>query len=131
MKVKKYYKIKPYIHYSNCHEDANMIINNANKKVENVLSIASGGDNSFVCLLLNPSSVICIDTNITQIYLVELKKVAIKYLSYIEYLEFIGINDGDSLYYYNQIKKYLSNDALLYFDKNIRQTYKHYKLLKL
>lgn len=119
MKVKKYYKIKPYIHYSNCHEDANMIINNANKKVENVLSIASGGDNSFACLLLNPSSVICIDTNITQIYLVELKKIAIKYLSYKEYLEFIGINDGDSLYYYNQIKKYLGNDALLYFDKNI------------
>ena len=26
-----------------------------------------------------------------------------------EYLEFIGINDGDSLYYYNQIKKYLND----------------------
>lgn len=119
MKVKKYYKIKPYIHYSNCHEDANMIINNANEKVNKVLSICSGGDNSFACLLLNPSSVVCIDTNITQIYLAELKKIAIKYLSHTEYLEFIGIKDGDSLYYYNQIKKYLSSEVSLYFDKYI------------
>ena len=51
-----------------------------------ILSIASAGDNSFACLLLNPEKVVSIDTNITQIYLVELKKTAIKYLSYKEFL---------------------------------------------
>ena len=103
-KIKKYYKVNPYIHYSNCHEDANMIINNSRQNIDSVLSIGSGGDNSFACLLLNPKKVVCIDSNISQVYLVLLKKAAIKHLSYNEYLTFIGIKDGDSLLLYKKIK---------------------------
>ena len=117
MRIKRYYKNDVYIHYSNCHEDANMIMMHANENVKNVLSIASGGDNSFTCLLLNPDKVTCIDLNITQIYLVELKKIAIKYLNYEEYLVFLGIKDGDSLFYFNKIKEYLSKQTADYFTK--------------
>ena len=86
MKIKQYYKNRNYIHYSNCHEDANMIIKYANDNINNILSIASGGDNSFACLLLNPNKVISIDSNITQVYLVKLKQTAIKYLDYQEFV---------------------------------------------
>ena len=118
-KQKKYYKSNNYIHYSNCHEDVNMIINNTDVVVENVLSIASGGDNSFACLLLNPKRVVCIDTNPSQVYLVKLKKAAIKYLDYEEYLVFIGIYEGDSLFLYNKIKDKLENDVASYFNEHI------------
>ena len=119
LKIKNYYKNNPYIHYSNCHEDANMIINNANQNIKNILSIASGGDNSFACLLLNPQKVTAIDTNITQIYLVELKKTAIKYLEYNEYLVFLGINEGSSVQYFNKLKPYLNQDVIKYFESNL------------
>lgn len=119
MKIKQYYKNRNYIHYSNCHEDANMIIKYANDNINNILSIASGGDNSFACLLLNPNKVISIDSNITQVYLVELKKTAIKFLQYEEYLILLGVREGNSLYYYNKIKQYLSKDVVDYFDNNI------------
>lgn len=119
MKIKDYYKSKVYIHYSNCHEDANMIIKNVKNEVKNILSIASGGDNSFACLLLNPDKVVAIDTNISQVYLVKLKQIAIKYLSYEEYLEFLGIKNGNSLKLYNYLKRYLDSDVINYFDENI------------
>lgn len=118
-KVKKYYKEDIYIHYSNCHEDANMIINNSIKNINTVLSIASGGDNSFACLLLNPSKVVCIDSNLSQVFIVTLKKTAVKYLSYEEYLTFIGINDGNSLLLYERIKKYLNEEVMSYFDSHL------------
>ena len=118
LKMKNYYKNSSYIHYSNCHEDANILINNTKQDLGNILSIASGGDNSFACLLLNPQQIIAIDSNITQIYLVKLKKTAIKYLNYEEYLTFLGINNGDSLDYYNKIKMNLEKDVREYFDEN-------------
>jgi len=96
-----------------------MIIKNVKNEVKNILSIASGGDNSFACLLLNPDKVVAIDTNISQVYLVKLKQIAIKYLSYEEYLEFLGIKNGNSLKLYNYLKRYLDSDVINYFDENI------------
>lgn len=115
MKISNYYKINPYIHYSNCHEDAGMILKIANNP-KTILSIASAGDNSFTCLLLNPEKVVSIDTNITQVYLVELKKTAIKYLSYEEFLIFLGIKEGNSVDQYNKLTIYLTKEVKEYFD---------------
>ncbi len=117
MKISNYYKINPYIHYSNCHEDAGMILKIANNP-KTILSIASAGDNSFACLLLNSEKVVAIDTNITQIYLVELKKTAIKYLSYEEFLIFLGINEGNSIDQYNKLSTYLIKEVKDYFDQH-------------
>lgn len=117
MKISKYYKINPYIHYSNCHEDAGMILKIANKP-KAILSIASAGDNSFACLLLNPEKVVSIDTNITQVYLAELKKTAIKYLSYDEFLIFLGIKNGESIEQYKKIATVLKQEVKDYFERH-------------
>ena len=119
LKIENYYKRNAYIHYSNCHEDANMIIKNANVNIKNILSIASGGDNTFACLLLKPERVVAIDSNITQVYLVKLKQTAIKYLDYQEFLIFLGVNEGNSLHYFDKIKIYLENEVLEYFEENL------------
>jgi len=119
LKIKEYYKENNYIHYSNCHEDANIVIKYVNKENSNILSIASALDNSLALLLTNPRFVTAIDTNITQIYLCNLKKMGIKYLSYDEFLILIGIVDGDSLHYYYKISLYLDIDTKKYFDNHL------------
>ena len=119
MKINNYYKNKVYIHYSNCHEDVEMILKNTGNNAERILSIASGGDNSFALLLLNPKEVICIDSNISQIHLVKLKKTGIKYLTYDEYLTFIGVYEGDSVVLYEKINQYLDIDTKNYFDEHL------------
>lgn len=119
MKIKSYYKQKEYIHYSNCHEDASILLENAPIKTKHILSVASSLDNSLALLLLNPEKVTSFDYNITQIYLCNLKKTAISILEYEEFLEFIKVVDGDSVKIYEKIKKYLDNDTRTYFDENI------------
>ncbi len=116
MKIGDYYKEKYYIHYCNCHEDANFVMKNIANSPKKILSIASALDNSLALLLLDPQEVVAIDSNPTQIYLCELKKCAIKYLEYEEYLIFLGIKQGDPLEYYGRIKNRLSGQARSYFD---------------
>jgi len=116
LKIKDYYKSKYYIHYSNCHEDANMVLRYANNP-KIVLSIASGLDNSLAMLCLNPDRVVCVDNNPAQIYLCNLKKIGIKYLSYDEFRVLIGIDDGDSYGMYLKIRDCLDSDTRSYFDE--------------
>jgi S-adenosylmethionine-diacylglycerol 3-amino-3-carboxypropyl transferase len=57
---------------------------------DDVLSIASGGDNSFELLLANPRALTAIDFNHAQIHLVELKMTAMKHLDYQNFVRFVG-----------------------------------------
>lgn len=119
MRISKYYKEENYIHYSNCHEDANMLFEYGNNSPKEILSICSALDNSLALLLMNPNKITAIDTNITQIYLAKLKLEAIRNLSYEDYLIFWGVDNGDSLVLYNSFKDKLDKDVRDYFDNHI------------
>ena len=80
-----------FIRYSTCWEDANVLCKALDvKKNDKVLSVCSGGDNSFSLLTNEPSLVVAVDINKTQLYLAELKKVAIRNLSQQATIEFLG-----------------------------------------
>lgn len=81
------------IRYANCWEDADLLLQGlAAKEGGRHLSIGSAGDNSFSLLTSNPELVIAVDVSPVQIYLIELKKAAIKYLDREAYLQFAGFN---------------------------------------
>jgi len=83
---------RPKIHYSQCWEDPRPSLETLELKPEDdVLSIASGGDNSFALLLGRPQTLTIVDRNPAQLYLVELKMRALEHLSYEELLGFVGV----------------------------------------
>ena len=120
MKIGKYYKEDQYIHYSNCHEDAEFMLANIDGHPKKILSIASALDNVLAMLLLDPERIVAIDYNDTQIYLCKLKMCAIKLLGYEDFLRLIGVKDGDSLAIYNSIRDDIDEDARSYFDSRSR-----------
>ncbi len=106
--------------YSQCWEDTQVLTQGLEIKSDDViLSIASGGDNSFALLLDNPRSVIAIDQNPAQIYLVELKMAAIKYLDYEQFIRFLGVRSEKNRWdIYNKLRPQLSDNAADYWDRN-------------
>lgn len=83
------------IRYANCWEDADVLLEAlAVKPGGKVLSIGSAGDNSFSLLTTDPELVVAIDVNKIQLYLIELKKIAIQQLKYEEVLQFLGFRDS-------------------------------------
>ena len=107
------------IHYSQCWEDPRPSLNALEIGPEDdVLSIASGGDNSFALLLGRPRSLTVVDRNPAQLFLVELKTRAIEHLGYDELLGFIGIRpcpDKDRIYAF--LRPRLSEAARDFWDK--------------
>ena len=107
------------IRYSQCWEDTDILLEGLDIKENNIcLSIGSAGDNSFSMLTKNPSVVYAIDLSKSQIYLIELKKVMYKYLSYEEFIFFIGNPDKNIINeiekrveIYNRYSKYLENEV--------------------
>lgn len=79
------------IRYANCWEDPEVLL--AGLRVDEsstVMSIASAGDNCFSLLTANPQRVIAVDISAVQLFLVELKKVAMLRFDYTEFMEFCG-----------------------------------------
>lgn len=107
-----------FVRYAQCWEDP--ALNAAALRVtENdyVLSIASGGDNTFALLLDNPRAVVGCDISPVQIYLCELKKAAIKHLDYDDMLKLLGVSYcGDRPGLFRKIKGTLPEDAQRYFE---------------
>ena len=118
MKIKDYYKEKAYIHYSNCHEDAQFVMEYVKNQPKQILSIASALDNALSLLLLNPEEVTAIDSNPTQVYLCALKKHGIESIDYDDFLALLGVKDGDSLQIYERIKGGLDKETRQYFDEH-------------
>lgn len=84
------------ISYSQCWEDPYLMQQALEINSEDdVLSIASGGDNSLALLLDNPRTVTAVDFNPAQIYLVELKITAMKHLDYNDFVAFVGARPSE------------------------------------
>jgi S-adenosylmethionine-diacylglycerol 3-amino-3-carboxypropyl transferase len=82
---------RPRLRYANCWEDADLLVDRIGDiQGKRVLSIASGGDNSFSLLCRGPELVAVVDKNPAQISLFELKRAAIRALEREDFLDFMG-----------------------------------------
>ena len=108
------------IRYAQVWEDADILIEGLNiNENDNILSIASAGENSLAMLIKNPKKVYAIDLNVNQIYCSELKKIAYKFLDYDECMSLIGVFESEKrIELYDKIKEELLEDTRNYFDKN-------------
>ncbi|MCU0428769.1 MAG: BtaA family protein [Cytophagaceae bacterium] len=109
-----------YIRYANCWEDPLPLMEGLDiRQGDRVLSIASGGDNSFSLLTKHPSLVLACDFNPIQIYVCELKKACIAAFEYSEVLEFLGFHNSMQRHtQYQRIRPALPPDARLYWDQH-------------
>lgn len=110
-----------FVRYACCWEDADILTEAlAVKKGEKVLSIGSGGDNTFSLLVNDPLMVLAVDINEVQLYLIELKAVCIKNFSQYEALSFLGYQYSDTrTIIYESIKNQLSDKACQYWDNHL------------
>ncbi len=108
------------IRYANVWEDPSLLIEGLGiQKHHKVLSIASAGDNAFALAAQAPELVVAIDLNRAQLYLTELKKLAILHFEHKDYLSFIGFEEGeDRIEMYKSISGKLSGEAAAYWNGN-------------
>ncbi|MBK6610318.1 MAG: DUF3419 family protein [Sphingobacteriales bacterium] len=106
------------IKYANCWEDADLLLTSANLPPNgNILSIASGGDNSFALLSTAPKMLYAVDTNVAQLHLCELKAAAFSELKYDETLAlFWGTPQAKD--FFEILKKQLSPPCKKYWETN-------------
>lgn len=85
-----------YVRYANCWEDAEVLCQALSPAPgKRILSIASGGDNSFA-LAMAGAEVVAVDLSPAQLAMLELKRAAIRVLGYDELLAFLGVRDSDA-----------------------------------
>ncbi len=108
------------INYSSYNEDGTSELKALNiAPNDNVLCITGSGARTLDLLIATPNSIISIDYNPTQNFLLELKITAIRELSYDEFLAFIGIRPSSKRKtIYANIKSSLSSEALSFWDNN-------------
>lgn len=126
MKLSDYYKEENYIHYSNCHEDFALLWKYVTPEMGEVLSVASGLDNSLGFLAQDNLKVHAFDFNPSQVYLGQLKIEAIRTFEWEEMLQFLGIEAGEAtsgaekrVALYQRIANNLPADAKQYFDEHL------------
>lgn len=106
------------IQYAQCWEDPRTLTQAlAVNPEDTVVSIASGGDNTFALLLGNPRSITAVDRNPAQIFLTELKMCAIQTLEYDDFVAFVGARPckaRQELYAY--VRPSLTSKARSYWD---------------
>lgn len=112
-----------FIRYANCWEDADVLLEGLDLDQDSkIMSIASAGDNCFSLLSKSPKKVIAVDISEVQLFLVELKKIAIQRLDYSDFLEFIGIRKSKRRRsIFALIKSHLSKACRQYWGKQIEQ----------
>jgi S-adenosylmethionine-diacylglycerol 3-amino-3-carboxypropyl transferase len=111
------------LRYANCWEDTDLLTSALSIKAgENVLSVGSGGENSFALLKYHPQKLIICDVSQVQLYLIELKIVAIKYLTREDNLKFLGYHTCVSRQsVYNSLRKRLSPSCEQYWNHHLPQ----------
>lgn len=115
------------LRYSNCWEDADILIQALGPiKDKRVCSIASAGDNALALLAEGPQELVCVDINPQQLHLVELKLCAIQHLEYTQLLSFLGTfgrgtlaERAQRLQIWKNLKQHLSEAAQLWWDEHI------------
>lgn len=107
------------IYYAQCWEDADILIKALSIEPDDIiLSIASGGDNTFALLLQNPAKIIAIDKNPLQLHLVELKMMAIAHFQYTEFLNFLGVSCSNKRWrLYQRLRPFLKEESREYWDQ--------------
>ncbi len=110
------------IRYSQVWEDADILIEAMKiNENDNILSIASAGENALSLLTKNPNKVFAIDLSLNQMACTELKKMAYKFLNYEECMELLGVFESNNrINLYNKIKNDLKEENQNYFDNNIQ-----------
>jgi len=110
------------IHYSNCWEDAEVLLAALDPRPEgSYLSIASAGDNTLSLLTRNPASVLAVDFSAPQISCLEIRMAAFRALSYRELLAFLGVLPSDSRGpLYARLRPFLSPPTRSYWDRHGR-----------
>jgi S-adenosylmethionine-diacylglycerol 3-amino-3-carboxypropyl transferase len=109
------------IRYAQVWEDAEILIKALEiKETDDVLSIGSAGENAFSLLLSNPNKVYAIDLNEEQIFCIQLKIAAYKYLDYEECMQFIGVFDCENRndIFDEKIKEKIPKKAREYFESH-------------
>lgn len=110
------------IRYAQVWEDAEILLDALEiNENDNILSIASAGENALSLLIKNPKHVYAIDLNDEQIFCSEFKIKAFKYLEYDETMELIGVFESNRRKeLYEKIKNNLEEPTLNYFESNYR-----------
>ena len=99
-----------FIRYATVWEDPVVLLQALNiQKNDQVLSIASAGDNCFSLLMADPKLIVAADINPVQLQLTELKIKAIQVLSYPEVIAFLGYSsEPNRAELFNKIEPHLS-----------------------
>lgn len=107
------------IRYANCWEDAGVLLRALHDKpAARIAIIASGGDNALALLSGLPEKVLAFDISLPQLYLCELKQVAIARLEYDELLVLLGVSSSlpqQRMQLFNHVSVHLSADALTFW----------------
>jgi S-adenosylmethionine-diacylglycerol 3-amino-3-carboxypropyl transferase len=106
--------------YSNCWEDAELLTSYLDIQSDSkVMSIASGGDNSFMLLSKNPKTMVCLDLSEIQLSVTRIKAQAIRHLSHSEYLQLVGFKTcSNREAILEKIKTYLEPADVQLFEAN-------------
>jgi len=107
-----------FVRYANVWEDATVLAKALQiQKGEKLLSIASAGDNCFYLLKDDPEIAVAVDLSEVQLYLVELKKTAIRILDYEDVLALFGFRESNKRNdLYQKIKSGIPSEARAYWD---------------
>lgn len=110
------------IRYSQCWEDTQLMLSALDiQPADVVLSIASGGCNTFAIAQKQPQIIYAIDYNAAQIYLTQLKQIAINKLEKKELFEFLGITESKNrIRLFQQMEPLLTHEARQYFQENLK-----------
>ncbi|MCI9365788.1 MAG: DUF3419 family protein [Clostridia bacterium] len=109
------------IRYAQVWEDADILIEGLDiKEEDNILSIASAGENAISMLIKNPNKVYAIDLNDNQIACTRFKIACYKYLDYENAMKLIGVFDTNNrLEIYKKIEEKLSEETREYLNNNL------------
>lgn len=105
--------------YSNCWEDAQLLGQALAIDPESqILSIASGGDNSLYLLKYHPASLTAVDLNPIQLHIIQLKENGIRHLTRPECLDLLGFTNTtgeDRWQLFMKISNHLPLNAKQYY----------------
>lgn len=108
------------IRYSTVWEDADLLTQGLRiGPDDDVLCVASGGDNVFALLLEEPRSVTAIDMSPAQIALVELKLAAIRALEWAAFVALLGYADADRETLYRAVRAGMPESAVAFWDARV------------
>ena len=108
------------VNYSSCNEDSRSEYKALDiRNDDNILCITGSGSRPLELLVKQPASVVSIDFNPCQNFVLELKMKAYEFLNYDEVLAFLGIKPSeDREKTYKIIRRFLSVAAMNYWDNN-------------